>query len=256
MNTELKPPPAGVGSGGAISGRRYGWRRLQIIAAIGVLISFLAPMVIELSLEPFFLSMAAPFAIGLLLIMKWPRVAAIWLGVVSLAVLVFSLPFLGEVFVHPEAAVDFIPLSLFALGTVVGAAAAIPAFREVKGGGVPSHGPQRIVIASAVLFLAATTWSVVASLGVVDATPQEGDIVVAVEDFAFTPIDITTDPGTVSLAVTNQDNTRHTFTITELGVDLSLAPGTTQRVTFTAEPGTYTFFCNPHPDMQGRLVAG
>jgi plastocyanin len=76
------------------------------------------------------------------------------------------------------------------------------------------------------------------------------------EDFAFTPTDVTTDPGTASIAVTNQDNTRHTFTITELGVDLSVPPGTTQTVTFTAAPGAYTFFCSPHPDMQGQLVAG
>lgn len=76
------------------------------------------------------------------------------------------------------------------------------------------------------------------------------------QDFAFTPIDVATESGSISLAVTNHDNTRHTFTINELGVDLSLAPGTTQRVTFTAEPGTDTFFYIPHPDTQGRLVAG
>lgn len=256
MNTNLKPKTGGIGSDHEVSGGGFGWRRMQKLAAIGVLVSFVAPMVIDLSLEPFLLSMAAPFAVGLLLAMRWPRVAAIWLGVVSLAVLLFSLPFLGEVFVHPEAAVDFIPLSLFALGCVVGAAAAIPAFREIGGRSLQSRGPRRITAAAAGLFLAATTWSVVESVGVVEATPQEGDIVVAVEAFAFTPVDVTSDPGTVSVAVTNHDNTRHTFTITELGVDLSLAPGTTQRATFTADPGTYTFFCNPHPDMQGRLVAG
>lgn len=256
MNTELKPRAVGGGSGGAIRGRRFGWRRLQIIAAVGVLISLVAPMLIELSLEPFLLSMAAPFAIGLLLTMKWPRAAAIWLGFVSLAVFVFSLPFLGEALTHPESAIDFIPLSLFALATVVGAAVAIPAFRETGTGAVLPKGPRTIARASTVLLLAATAWSVVASVGVVDATPQEGDIGVTVEDFAFTPVDVNTDPGAISIAVTNQDNTRHTFTITELGVDLSLSPGTTQRVTFTAEPGTYTFFCSPHPDMQGQLVAG
>lgn len=76
------------------------------------------------------------------------------------------------------------------------------------------------------------------------------------EDFAFTPVDISAAAGMISMSVTNRDNIRHTFTITELGVDLSLSPGTTQRVTLTTKPGTYTFFCNPQPDMQGRLVAG
>lgn len=256
MNTHLQPETGGIGSDRGVSGGGFGWRRLQKLAAIGVLVSLVAPMVIELSLEPFLLTMAAPFAVGLLLAVKWPRVAAIWLGTVSLAVLLFSLPFLGEVLIHPESPVDFIPLSLFALGTVLGAAAAIPAFREIGGPRLQSHAPRRITAGAAGLLVAASAWSVVAFAGVEEATPQAGDIVVTVEDFAFTPIDVTTDPGTVSLAVTNHDNTRHTFTIAELGVDLSLAPGTTQRVTFTAEPGTYTFFCNPHPDMQGRLVAG
>lgn len=254
MNTHLKPQTGGIGSDREVSGGGFGWGRLQKLAAIGVLVSFVVPMVIELSLEPFLVSMAAPFAVGLLLAVKWPRVAAIWLGVVSLAVLLFSLPFLGEVLIHPESAVDFIPLFLFALGTVVGAAAAIPAFREIGGGGVPSHGPRRIAAASAALFLAAAAWSVVAFVELEDASPQPGDVLLNTDDFAFTPSDITTESGTVSLAVTNHDDTRHTFTITELGVDLSLTPGTTQRVTFTAEPGTYTFFCDPHPDMQGRLV--
>lgn len=255
MSTHLKPQAGFGGSEGDVSDFGFSWRRLQKLAAIGVLVSFVAPMLIDLSLEPFLLSMAAPFAVGLLLAVRWPRVAAIWLGVVSLAVLLFSVPFLGEVLIHPESAVDFIPLSLFALGTVVGAGAAIPAFREVERAS-QSLRPRRIAAVAAGLLVAASTWSVVAFLGVEEGTPQPGDILMTVEDFAFAPVDVTTESGTVSLAVTNHDNTRHTFTITELGVDLSLTPGTTQRITFTAEPGTYAFFCTPHPDMQGRLVAG
>jgi plastocyanin len=106
------------------------------------------------------------------------------------------------------------------------------------------------------LLLAASAWSFVAITGLEDAATQSGDILVTTEDFAFAPNSVSIDAGTVAVAVTNRDNTRHTFSITELGVELSLPPGTTQRVSFTAEPGTYTFFCSPHPDMQGELVAG
>ena len=57
--------------------------------------------------------------------------------------------------------------------------------------------------------------------------------------------------------VTNLDGTRHTFTIDELGVDLSVPPNSEGRVTFTAEPGTYRFYCRPHEvDMEGSLVVG
>jgi hypothetical protein len=167
MNTELKPHAPGGGSDrAAISGRRFGRRRLQIFAAIGILVSFLVPMVIELSLEPILLAMAAPFAIGLLLMMKWPRVAAIWVGFVSFPVLLFSLPFLGEALTHPESPADFIPLSLFALGSVVGAAGAIPTFREIGAGRVQSKGPPRIATAAAGLLVAVSALSVVTSVGV------------------------------------------------------------------------------------------
>jgi plastocyanin len=255
MSANLKPQTAGIESESEVRGRRFGWRRLQILATVAALVSFVAPMVIELSLEPFLLAMAAPFAVGLLLALKWPRVAAVWLGVVSLAVLLFSAPFLGEALTHPESAVDFLPLALFALATLVGAVTAIPALREIRGGH-QTRVPRRVATASAVLFLAATAWSLAAYAGLEDASSQPGDIMVTTEDFAFAPKAVSTDAGTIGVAVTNHDNTRHTFSITELGVELSLPPGTTQRVTFTAEPGTYTFFCSPHPDMQGELVAG
>lgn len=256
MNTDIAPSAAGQAADPDIGGGRFGWRRLQILAAIAALVSFVAPMVIALSFEPFLVAMAAPFLVGLLLAVKWPRLASAWLGVVSLAVLAFSVPFLGDALTHPEAAVDFVPLSLFALATLVGAAAAIQALLEVRGGRRQTQGPRRVATASAALFLATTAWSVFASTGLEDAVPQADDILITTEDFTFTPSDVSTEPGTISMAVTNHDNTRHTLTITELGIDLSLPPGTTQRVTFTAEQGAYTFFCTPHPDMQGRLVAG
>jgi plastocyanin len=254
MSSDLKPQDASVESDRDVAVKPFGWRRLQAIAAIAALVSFVAPMVIFLSLEPFFLAMAAPFAIGLMISVKWPRVAAIWLGLVSLAVFLFSAPFLADALTHPESVVDFLPLVLFALATLVGTLSAIPALREIKGGN-QSPIPRRLATTSVAFLLAATAWSVAAFTGLKDTTPQPGDILVATEDFAFVPIDVTANAGTITVAATNHDNTRHTFSITELGVELSLPPGTTQRVSFNAEPGTYTFFCNPHPDMQGKLVA-
>jgi plastocyanin len=256
MSANLKPQTAEIGSESEVSGRGLRWRRLQILATVAALVSFVAPMVIDLSLEPFLLAMAAPFVVGLLLVVKWPRVAAVWLGVVSLAVLLFSAPFLGEALTHPESAVDFVPLALFALATSVGAVASIPAFREMRGEAHQTRVPRRVATASTALLLAAIAWSLATFTQLEDAGPQAGDILVTTEDFAFAPKAVSTDSGAIGVAVTNLDNTRHTFSITELGVELNLPPGTTQRVTFIAEPGTYTFFCSPHPDMQGELVAG
>lgn len=55
--------------------------------------------------------------------------------------------------------------------------------------------------------------------------------------------------------MTNKDGTLHTFTIDELDVDLASPGGTSARVTFEAEPGTYRFYCVPHEaDMNGKLT--
>ena len=84
---------------------------------------------------------------------------------------------------------------------------------------------------------------------------RPGDIRLVTRDVKFRPSTINTQIGTVSVHVTNEDSTRHTFTIDELGVDLNLPPNSTQRVSFEAEPGTYGFICSPHESsMQGTLI--
>ncbi len=86
----------------------------------------------------------------------------------------------------------------------------------------------------------------------------ETDEVQAV-DFAFTPVDIVVPAGT-TVTFTNEDSARHTVTAgtptaPEPDVfDLEL-PGAGSSVTFTFdEPGTYAYFCEPHPFMRGTVT--
>ncbi len=233
--------------------RGFGWRRIQMLAALALLGSLVVPMLISLSFEPFLATMAAPVAVGLLLLLRWPRVGAIWLGVVSLGLLAFSAPFLGEALTHPESMADFIPLSFFAVGSTVGAVAAIPTFRE--GAHAASGMPRNIAITIGVFLVLATVVSIIASAGVESVPAQGGDIRLVAEDIAFHPPGITVEDGEVSIHVTNLDATRHTFTIDGLGVDLNVPPNSEQRISFTAGPGTYRFYCHPHaPGMEGVLV--
>ena len=97
-------------------------------------------MLIQLSVEPFLLSMAAPFVVGLLLMLRWRRLGVIWLGVVSLAELLFSAPFLAETLTHPESIPDFIPLLIFTVSTLVASIAAIPALPELRAPARSSRG--------------------------------------------------------------------------------------------------------------------
>lgn len=239
-------PPAG-----------FGWRRLQLAAALATLASLFIPMLIERSLEPFLLSMAAPVVVGLLVRARWPRVGAVWLGIASLGLLLSSAPFLPQPLTHPESTADFIPLLIFTVSTLAGSIAAIPSFRESARSAGPAGAPRRIAASAGVVIVAGAVWSMVAAMGVTSVPAGAGDVRVVTEALEFLPASIDAQGGTVSIHVTNRDATRHTFTIDGLGVDLNVPPNTTQRITFSAEPGSYRFYCRPHaPDMSGELIVG
>jgi plastocyanin len=238
-------------------GRGFGWRRLQAAGALGVLGALLLSTLIAWSLEPVLLAMAAPFVVGLLVMLRWPRVGAIWLGVSSLGLFLFSAPFLAEALAHPESVADFIPLAAFTVSLLVGTVAAVPSFREGRGPAGASRLPRSIAVGAGAVIVAASLISFFASARTESVPAQPGDIRVVTEELAFHPAQITAEAGVVSMHVTNRDSTRHTFTIDELGVDLNVPPNSTQRVTFPAAPGTYRFYCRPHsPDMDGRLLVG
>jgi plastocyanin len=234
---------------------RFGWRRLQVVAALGVVASVVVPMIISMSVEPFLLSMAAPFVIGLLVMLRWPRVGAVLLGVVSLALLLFGAPFLAEALIHPESLGDFIPLVVLTLSLLVGVIAAIPSFRRGRMPDAASRLARTIAVVSGAIVVASGIVAVVAFAGIESEPARSGDILVVAEDIEFHPTRISADGSDVSVHVTNRDDTRHTFTIDELGVDLNVPPNSNQRVSFVADPGTYEFYCRPHtPGMEGELV--
>lgn len=81
---------------------------------------------------------------------------------------------------------------------------------------------------------------------------------VAIADFRYTPDDITIRAGT-TITWSNQDNVTHTVTpdkgyeTDEFQSSGAMLPGSSFSVTFT-EPGTYLYFCEPHPSMKGRIT--
>ena len=256
LDTPMPPPARGVRTTSSEERGRagFGWRRLQATAAAVTIASFAVPMAIEGKVEGFLVAMAAPFVIGLVLVRFLPRAAAIFLGVVSAASLAFSAPYITEAMAHPESATDFVPQTLFTLSMVIAAVAAIPAYREPSRREGIARTPRLIAVAAGVVALVASAISIAAATGVESVAPQPGDETVLTRNFAFAPAELTAEAGTVSVHLTNEDSTRHTFTIDGL-TDLSVPPNSTQRVTFEAEPGTYRYYCRPHvPGMDGVLV--
>jgi plastocyanin len=235
----------------------FGWRRLQIVAAFGVVAALALPMVIERSLEPFLLAMAAPFVVGLVVARRRRKAGAIWLGVSSLALLLFSAPFLADALAHPESLADFVPLCILGASIAVGVIAATPSVRQAPGPDRPSLAARVVGIVAGALVLVGIVVSVVAFSRIESVSPVAGDTLLAAQDLRFDPVTVGADAGSIAVLLTNHDTTRHTFTIDELGVDLSVPPNTSQRVTFDAGAGTYRFYCRPHaPGMEGELVVG
>ncbi|MEK7847759.1 MAG: cupredoxin domain-containing protein, partial [Chloroflexota bacterium] len=90
------------------------------------------------------------------------------------------------------------------------------------------------------------------------AAPTYREIEVTLSLPTFTPSTITVKAGeNVRFVVTSTD-TFHTFTVTELGIDIAVSARQTvsREVTIPNRPGTYRLFCQPHVarDMVGTLV--
>ncbi len=86
-------------------------------------------------------------------------------------------------------------------------------------------------------------------------SPAATDEGVAIQGYAFQPVEIDVAPG-ATVTWTNRDAVAHTVSARggEWGSGL-LPQGQQFSHTFT-EPGTYDYFCQPHPWMVGRIVVG
>lgn len=85
-------------------------------------------------------------------------------------------------------------------------------------------------------------------------SPFTGEsVTIASRDIFFVPDTITIPADTpVTLALPNEGQAPHNFSIDELGIDIDIAPGDTQNVDMNAPAGTYEFYC----DIPGHRQAG
>jgi plastocyanin len=82
------------------------------------------------------------------------------------------------------------------------------------------------------------------------------DLVAA--DFAFDPSELEAEPGAeMEVSFTNEDDTDHSFTSDDLGVDVVVEGGGSGTVSFTApDSGSAKFVCKFHDQMVGEIVTG
>lgn len=79
-------------------------------------------------------------------------------------------------------------------------------------------------------------------------------------DFYFDPTTLNVDVGAeVTIEFTNSGSVEHSWTSSDLDAEVEAGAGEESSVTFTApaEPGSYDYFCEYHPDeMQGTISIG
>jgi plastocyanin len=196
---------------------------------------------------------------------RWQRVLAIVLGLLA-AVMMFWTMF-G--ITSPASFFDFVPALLVVPGALIGLVAGVASARAAKGGAATeSVGERRaiqgILVALGTLVVVSAVVSVSSRETVSDAEAAAADIVVDLKDFEFDAERYDAAGGTTIL-VKNSDPFLHTFTIDELGIDVSLNGGSEKLVSIPAQPGTYVVYCEPHTsdkddpgedDMAAALTVG
>jgi amicyanin len=114
---------------------------------------------------------------------------------------------------------------------------------------VPGLVARRVAFAAALLVAAVlAAWAAPRTLAVETVSVQ-------VVDFAYAPATLTVQVGD-TVTWSNQDAVDHTVTTrpdAPAAFDGPLPPGGSYSFTF-AQPGTYDYYCIPHPTMEGSIV--
>jgi plastocyanin len=231
-------------------GGGFSWKSLQFWASIPVLLVSL--FIGGLFFRPF-LVISVVLIAGLVLSRRPGKAGPILLLVGAILTILLNVgdPGLIPAFVNLNAAADYVPRLLGVGGAIVALIAGIMALRQ---GATPSPAAKTFgmaALAVGVLLIAASAFLTATFES--DAR-ESGDAQVSAKDFEFEQEQVVADGPEVVVFFTNPDPSLHTFTIDALEVDLAVPPGKAKRVAFQAEPGTYDFYCVPHPDMKGKLV--
>ena len=170
---------------------------------------------------------------------------------ISILGLLTTLLFFGPDLLHPESTLGFLFGLIPAVGTVVGITATSGAMRRWS-----RISARRVGSAAAVVLVGGLAVSLVSAAALTSDVAQPGDIELTAFDLEFQPEALNAAAGTFGVVVDNEDPFRHTFVISELGVNVELPAGTARRVELQAPAGTYTYVCSVpgHEDMRGTLV--
>jgi plastocyanin len=189
------------------------------------------------------LGLAILVGLGLwLLHLRGGLVGTILLGLVCADVAAFMVP---AAMINAATGASMTSLLLpgaLGLVSVTGLLATIPSRMRWSDSALARWAPLLLVLAAGLSFVGLVV-SRVGSAQQAQASPQQTSLVLAAEGLKFSPATLSGTSGQTTVRVANHDLFWHTFTIDALNVDLRVPVGADQTVTFTAPPGSYTFYC-------------
>jgi plastocyanin len=84
--------------------------------------------------------------------------------------------------------------------------------------------------------------------------PPEPKVAVKIDNFAFSPQELTVPAGT-TVEWTNRDDIPHVVVSDDKKTFKSKVLDTDEKFSYTfTKPGTYTYFCSVHPKMTGKVI--
>lgn len=240
---------SGGGQAVEISANGFGWTNLLISSASASFILFVVSAVALGDKEPI---VFAALLVGGLLLVRSRRAlwGAVVLGLVFANTALWMVPgALSTIFSHGPP-LDLVLPAAHAATSLAGLVAVIGGFVQ-RHRSIETQVP--LWVATAVLTLLGVTLigNFVLNRGE-GLMPRRGDVALRSDNTAFSDTTLTASPGRVTVFLSNGDLFWHTFTIDALDVDLKVPVGADRRVTFSASPGTYRFYCR----IPGHALAG
>jgi uncharacterized cupredoxin-like copper-binding protein len=233
--------------------RRAGtWRGLLLLAVAVDLVLLVAQGAARQDWEA--LAVAAALLIGALLLRFRSGLAGLVVLTLSFANLVlWMLPAAISNAGHRQGVVGLLlPASLAAvsLAGLVAGLASIARRRQPAAGGaaVVPAALGAVGVVAAVLGVAAVTGPGPGSVG------PGGALALKASKVAFQPASLTAPSGQVTVDLTNQDLFWHSFTMDRPAVNLDVPVGGERRLTFSAGPGSYAFYCRVPGHRQAGMV--
>lgn len=183
-----------------------------------------------------------------------PGARTVALAVLALVANLGGVPFWGGDLLHPADTLVFACAVLSAGGRFVAIAAALVAGRRPA---TAARGAQLLTATGTGLLAVAVVVAAVARGSSEDAPAEAGDVAVTIAGFDFPDRPVAVDAGG-TLHVANDDPARHTFTVPDTDLDVTIVGGSAARVRVDLPPGTYDVVCEVpgHEAMAGTLEVG